>query len=620
MGACFVWVSHARQTPSYPLENLDAWAPFVPEDTHRWTHRNNSVSVRGWSTHAESSRGGYFVSTTKRDLALGFTGWVREPEEAPLTLSVSQVLLHLCLQEEEVYEHRWRPHVEEGREISTDRLSALHRRAGQFALACADRKGRLHALSDAFAGQHLYYGCAEGEVIVSTRASLVAAYLNRGAPPRPRSQSLAWQLGRHESPLGDAHSAWEGVHLLMPEHRLEADRGALVVHRVDLMVRSERSWDDLYQDLIWRAGQLKRIPQVKFELPLTGGLDSRLILGALINAEALSSVDRFYLNASYDHADTRAAQGVATRYQLPLEVCTPQEESETAESFFDRLRRHMFHVEHMVNAWDLKVTSPDLSLPHRGVLPGHYGELYRSHALPVISRSGALFQSVYRTKIYMNRHKLLSTSALKGCRAFGVEWLKERRQAGVPSDHLLDELHREARMWRWVSQTQMFESLGHPSINLLPDVELRAKYATLSLRARLDPTVHFELLRRVDRQLWRLPFADHQWPSSFFKGARCIHTDSPIQERPALRVEGGGNELSYQMRMWDRQGAEIGTFLRAQGAEFDDFYALIDRGALLKKVKNTLKNPHAQAVKGLLQATAIKVALSESLSPYPLKR
>lgn len=624
MSSCFVWVSHKRGEPSYELSNLDPWVPFVPESDRSWRHQSETVSLRAWSTHKEAARGGYFSTTTQRDIALGFTGWVREPDEAPLSLSVAETLLHLCLGEDtKNHPKRWAHKVSSDRDISTTALSKLHKRPGQFALGCVDRAGTLYALSDAFCGQHLYYAVNRGnkddEVIVSNRASLVAAYLQRGAPPAPRIASLAWHLSRHESPLGDAHSAWEGVYLIFPEQRLEAIGGTHRLCEVELPKKSERSWDHLFSDLIWRAGQLKRLPDVQFMLPLTGGLDSRLIFGALSKAQALSSVKCFYLNASRDHADTRAAQQIADSYGFELVVHEPQELQEDAEPFLSRVRRHNFYVEYMVNAWDLKTPSRDLSCPEYGVLPGHYGELYRSHALPVLSWNTKLLKTIYQTRLYMNRHGLLTPQAIKSCVDSGKRWLRGREAQNTPANHLLDELHREARMWRWVSQTQMFESLGYPSICLLADVELRARYAALPLRERLSPRVHFELLRRVDERLWSLPFAEHQWPPRFFKNLQCVHTQQPITHKATPACSGGGNELNYQMQMWRHQQKEIIDSLLSTPTDHV-FWSMISRLALEKKIQKTTRAPTTQSVKALLCAAAFKIALDEPLQPTQMRR
>ena len=608
MSSCFIFISHPRGRPSPPLSDLEPLCPFLPEREDTYHHPSGTATGVVWSARLDGARGGHIATSARGDEAVAFTGWWREPDEAPLSQTVAQTLLHTVTRAP----HDPAPALEE-----------LHIAAGQLAAALVSRDGALHGVGGVFCGRPLFYGVKRAaggdEVVIASRASLAAAYINDGRLPPPRLESLAWLLARHEAPLGDATSAWEGVRCLVPGERLAAKEGALALKTFPLPEpeplhtpqHAAQVWDELYEGLVWRAGQLKRLPGVQFELALTGGLDSRLVLGALLSANALSAVTRVHLTAAEEHHDARSARLIADAYWLALEVTPPSGAEGAQEGFLARARRHNFLVEHMVNAWDLKDGGEELALRATGVLPGHYGELYRSHALPLLSRSHLLLRTSYRTQTYMDRHNLLTPEMIHACVRSGSAWLAAQQVADPRPSFTLDALHRATRMERWVSQTQLWEGLGGPSVCLLPCARARSVYDALPLADRVAPRVHFELMRRVDDRLWRLPFGTHRWPARFYQELRL--------PAPGAPTGGGGNELGYQMLLWAQEGAALCAWM-LDAPSSSPFWDLVSRPKLLKKAQRTLLKPSPQPVKGLLAAAALKVALEEPFTPARLRR
>lgn len=608
MSSTFI-VSVVKTGADHPnFDLLNPWIPCAPQDegAREWQTEGRDIYVKVWSTLTMSARGSYWAwddtpeSSGDHLDSLCFQGWVREPDDYPLTLSVAEVLRSLC------------------KNGDSDALDALHQRPGQFCLVYIDPQLRVHGLSDAFCGQHLYYYDHHDRVVISNRASLIAAYLDgveqldRGhiptsvQPRRPDPLQLGWLLARHESPVHDPASAWSEIKLLLPGQRAVIDQSGLRLHSVKLPERQRPDWDQLYQDLIWRAGQLRRLPDVPLRMALTGGFDSRLILGALIDADLTDRVDLFFVNATPEHADRRAAQMIADHYQLPFEA-RDAVDLYRGDPFLSQIPRHSFFIEYMINAWDLKSGSRQGLLPRFGVLPGHFGELYRSHAHTLHSHTHWTIRA-HHNRAKMDRHSLLSNELITYYHERYLAWFKNREVCGVAANHVLDELHREVRMWRWAAQTQMYESLGYPSFNLLPDLKLRASYAHLSLRDRMRPRVHFELMRRVNEELAWLPFAKHQWPKRW---AAQLGRAAPMP------IQGAGNEVNAQIHMWRREHNEICEFLRAE-VSGSPWREVISRDALERRIAFVIAHPTPQYVKGLLGAAAIKYALEHDLTPHPL--
>ena len=210
MSACFLFISHPQGQPSLPLSTLEPLCPFAPEREDTYRHPSGLATGVVWSAVLSGARGSYIATSARGDEALAFTGWWREPSDTPLSDTVAQALLRALTHN---------PHD------ASEALEALHvEEAGQLCVALITRDGDLHGATGAFCGRHIFYGVKRtpsgDEVALSNRASLVAAYLNDGTTPRPRVESLAWLLARHESPLGDPCSAWEGVSQLFPGERL----------------------------------------------------------------------------------------------------------------------------------------------------------------------------------------------------------------------------------------------------------------------------------------------------------------------------------------------------------------------------------------------------------------
>ncbi len=606
MSSAFLMSYSLKDVAPLQLSLLDRWVPFVSHHTVEVHHRNAelpSIQLRAWSLNEEAARGAYWTLSPQRSVGLVYQGWLREPDDAPMSVSVAEVLEQLC----------------QGGESTA--LDELHHRPGQFAMVYLDPLGRAHALSDAFCGQHLYFSQVSDRVIVSNRATLIAAALDgfsqldrghapeRVQPRRPDPLNLGWHLSRYESPLGDASSAWSEIKLILPHQRLLIDQRGATLVPIEMSEPPTLNWDQLFQDLVWRAGQVARLPDLPYQLPLTGGFDSRLILGALHCAGVLNRIDRVFIRADPAHADHVAASLVADAYGLQLETVSAREAYTQEDGFFNRLKRHNFFIEYMLNAWDLKSFESDLPIPQHASLLGYYGELYRSHADKLRSHLWCSLRRRYLSRDFIDRHRLLTEEAIEHYHSYHERWFTDRYRAQVPANHVLDEAHREARMWRWASQALQAESMCYPSFSLLSDVHLRASYAMMSLKERLQPRVHFELMRRVDDRLSWVPFAKHRWPSRWAQ---------KLGHYPPKPVKGAGNEMNAQIHMWGRERDDICAFLLAEesGSSWSE---IVNREKIAARISFVRSRPTPQHVKGLLGAAGIKLALESDLIPFQLR-
>lgn len=643
MSAVFIWASHAQGDHPFALDSfrhdLEAWVPFNPEKSTYFKHPSGMASALIWETHLEGARGSFSTQTPTRSLMLSYSGWWREPDEAPLTHPSSGIMLAaLCGERRHA---RQRHGYERGladfsptggwqgqavlNHFNLEAFNILHLSPGQFSVALADQDGCIHGLKSALGGGFLYYAHVQHHTskyhtskhhtsthpitVISNRASLVSAFLNQGKPAPPRPESLAWLLARHEQPLGNDQEPWSEVKSLGSGFRISAHAGQMRIHPIPLPGAQAYEWDALFEGLCWRTEYLKRLPHVPYALALTGGYDSRLILGALIKTNQLKRVDRYYINATAQHSDSLVAQTLADHYQLPFMIEPPGRWQNHEESILSRLRRHNFFVEYLFNAWDLLSGPKNLSLPSQGLLPGHLGELYRAHYHWLMSRMRLGLTRGYASTWYADRHHLLTLEMKQYCAHQSRQWILHQYQQGVQNHFIFDELHRHARQEGWATRSIQVENMGFPSLCLLPCVSTRAHYESLPLHARRRPEIHFELTRRIDEHLWTFPFAEKAWPK--------ILTQPFGKE--ISPIYGYGDTSGYQIRAWQTQEKELTAWLLDQD-QHSLFAKVVDLKKLRLKISKVAQHTTAREVKGLLAACAIKIALEEPLRPFQLHR
>ena len=227
-----------------------------------------------------------------------------------------------------------------------------------------------------------------------------------------------------------------------------------------------------------------------------------------------------------------------------------------------------------------------------------------------MSRSRLLLRGLYPTAWYADRHQLLTTQMMRRCGAESRAWVRARYAEGLKTDFIFDQLHRHARQEGWATRAINVESLGLPSLCLIPCVSTRAHYEASPLSSRRRPEVHFELLKRVDDELWRLPFADKAWPRALTRA----HNFSPPHP-----VRGLGDIVGYQVRAWRAEGAQLSEWL-LDTPPSSALWEVIDRSKLQRKLMAVASAPSARSIRGLIATCAIKLALTEPLEPSPLHR
>lgn len=547
-----------------------AYLPFVPEAHDVWLSPDEATALNAWSVYREASRGSFYA--TDRDGALAYNGWMREDDRWPLAESVAGNLLT------------------ESRK--TGLAALMDERAGEFAVVHVQADGKVVAATDLLGTQHLYYGERNGVLALSNRAFLVAAALDGGRLPTPNLMNLAW-LMTGELAMFAGDTMFDDVRLLAGGCSLSADRSSLVVTRPppDDERATSDDWDVHFAELCDRVAQMTRLPDVRFRQTLTGGKDSRLVLGAMLASGAIERLHDCWIEAEPGHPDAEIAQALADHYGLGLDMF----KAHVADSpMWAQLDLHNFQTEVVFHAWD---TKGSIERKREGVVNGHCGEIFRSH-IPLMAKGGwPLMRYKYGSAMWVNRWGLLTKPAFERCRKRQLAEFDRWRDEGTPLTDMQDRWHRECRMQRWLGQALQHDGIGDLSFNPLPGAHLLRRYKQLPVIDRKGHRVHFELTRRVDDWLWRQPFESDTWSRHLLVG----------QPRPEPPLKRDFLQILPQFHQYKQIEAELPDFLL--NPRDDGFFQIVDKRGVRRAMDRARRRPTIRRLQFVLGLVGLRAAL-----------
>ncbi|USQ79820.1 hypothetical protein NF556_19890 [Ornithinimicrobium faecis] len=401
--------------------------------------------------------------------------------------------------------------------VAADELPALgERMAGSLTVYVWDAvTRRVTVLADPLGGSLVFlHRDADGVAVSSHMGGLVALRERQGKPMR---KSLANGLSTLVTggAGGLQQGSYEGVELLDHFHFIEVDREGV-------RIRSYRSRDEFYgaplsyEDgldrveaeilrnvrVVSQASHARKISQ------LTGGLDSRMVLGALQKA-GVSDGFAFNCMGRSNTSDKMIAHGLASEFGLTMTNYTGLSAYSQPETFNDRVLAHMRYSSglHMTPAHARMRRSQAL------VLSGGYGELFRSpyrpeekpvqgtdaHALAEIEWGAAGFGEDPRSRLIsidlMDRYVDTVDEMVRGARGagFGTDAWRDYYYIRRRNRFFVGEISRQ-----WTPFASRFDPLYSVSAG---QVMLRQPWAV-----RKSGVFLFDLMRRLGADLPRLPF------------------------------------------------------------------------------------------------------------------
>lgn len=448
---------------------------------------------------------------------------------------------------------------------------------GSFAIAAFDASGRGSIVVDPVSFRLLYFARTDTELVVSTRAELVACAIGR----RDRDELRAAWLANGPFAVGQ-RSGYDLVSLLPPGSSIEftGDEAPSIersgVERVPATA-NDASIHELV-DTVWEevAEALRAtlsLPVDEHLFGLTGGKDSRLLLSVALG-EGLTDGFTFVTTGPPGLADVVVASALAEQFGLRHEVRFPVVPPQA--SYAARIRRYVSDTAGMSNIWELRERAETEPAIMVSGLVGEFLRQFVRHPARVDTREHLL--RVLRKRPW-SKLKLLTDEAAA---AFQAEAELELERGEGPPMEPLDVLHdfylcnrvRFARhgVLEEVTPRLRSEPLYSPAV-------LQAGFSIGAL-ARSHERLHFEITRRGSESLARAPFVGPGWSDELL--AQVENADDYRGASDVERAQASVKPEAVRARMQRRNfETRMETFREISADASNPAWNVIDRSRVL---------------------------------------
>jgi hypothetical protein len=390
---------------------------------------------------------------------------------------------------------------------------------GDFLFFRLPPEGPPRLVRSAVCNQRLFLAEHDGRQALATRPFLAFAAVRGHGVPDPDPDFFRWACTYAIG--GNAATALRGVRVVLANEdvvfggrmdvgaadlRFLQDEGLRDLHARD----PRRYWDETYDRLVAGTAALG-FADGPIEFPLSGGKDSRLLLGMILRGPERARLDHVFTNGPPQSPEVRAAAAVCAALGLRHETLDATAAAQPRRIEVDaRLPVHLHLTEGEMSPIDLMwSTTP------RRVTQVHGQE----GGLRNISERGDL-----ATGDDVRRWFRLHLSEGDRCGIFRLGPAARTREeidafvdralaAGIPPSDI-PTLHRViCRMGRWVGRSwRVFNDRLFAPYPFVDRHVIRATFNS-GAASRLREEFHFEMLRRIDPALISLPFAGQTWPS-----------------------------------------------------------------------------------------------------------
>lgn len=366
--------------------------------------------------------------------------------------------------------------------------------AGRYALLCWP-----HVSPDAAALLSLHYGSRGDRRVVSSCSGL-AAYVLEGAFREPDiSEALEHRLRINYIPMPG--TGYRGVRKLLHDQKLHLPSMQVVHHEVPIrgLASYATAAEVLSDRLCGFAAELGRRVSGRVFLPLTAGLDSRILAAALREAGVRFEAMTFDFVGKPD-TDVVLARKIARRLGVPHHVVglepfdrrkAAMQRQLTSGSFLDWENTHLLPG----NAYRLLG-------PGDAMVIGGCFEVGRQTS-PLHCFSDACFQTMTGEEVWRRRMEKPGPATFYG---FFDEWLAWRRLHRTQM-HFGSAFYLDQRLSGWRAALELGQDML-PSVSLNPanDSEAYSALITPSLEEQQEGKLQRDVVRRLAPDLARYAY------------------------------------------------------------------------------------------------------------------
>jgi asparagine synthetase B (glutamine-hydrolysing) len=376
----------------------------------------------------------------------------------------------------------------------------------------------------------VYVAELPGAVVVSNRASWVAAVTGRLDSPDPALVAALLNLGY---PLGDA-TAFRGVRAVGGGRLLQARAGQLSVRPVEPAPMRASAATAAERTAAALADAVAPLAEAAApaELSLTGGKDSRLIAAALTAAKVPF---RGRTHGTAAHPDVVVARTIADRLGIEHLVTSPRPPGTASpEDVLARLRSAVLVGDGMLSAFE-NLGRPDPEFAAEPVqIGGHGGELLRGGYAAYAGnplRGAAQFR-----RLTTRRIRLLTSAAASAYLAGLAPWAVRFTRAPM---HALDDFYLASRAGRWSAAARQAYLLRSSLVQPFFDDQVVRTARAVPLHERVSGHLHRDLLAELCPELSGIPFAGRgpasaDWRRSYGDDVAAFLRSYVLDHGPAM--------------------------------------------------------------------------------------
>lgn len=394
---------------------------------------------------------------------------------------------------------------------------------GEFALLRLDHQGNGDLLRNQLASVQLYKFEQDNRIIIGTRPSLISAYIGH----KRLSSDFARWVANYSVPM-TAHSVFDGITCIAPGTKITFTNGrpnfksppGNILANAELAraysVDRRAYWDRTYDALValMRVVELTDLP---IEFPISGGKDSRLLLGLLIAGGYRERIAGTFTNGPEFSPEVISGKAVATHLGLPhTNRWNGTNQRQSVDNIADKLLRHLFISEGEVSPIDLMSS---MNRTDKFNLSGQESGLRNISGTRDVSTRDAVAK-------WLNIHlgsgdfcRIMTADAIQKSRGEIEQYITAAEDCGTPYDQIPTKHRVDNRGSRWVSRIWG----ANNSIGFSPHI-FRTEVVTLAAynagsKSRSLQEFHFEMMRRVDPALVSIPFAGQTWDQELLDAA-----------------------------------------------------------------------------------------------------
>jgi len=471
-----------------PKNNLHRSSTINPDYDIKWKPRQcSSIIVYAWGVDVSPSSAMERVIVDDSGIVL-FNGWAVPELSCACFTTAAAARMH---------------------------ANTINAWAGEFMALFIDQNGNGEINRNLLASVQLYVHNDGPLTLISTRPSIIAAYLGK----KSLSPDFARWVANYAIPM-TRNTIFEGIHFLPPGTSIKIHSGKIETNLPsgDILFSetlaeqylSNRTsyWDGVYENLI----NLLRVIEVtdnSIDFPISGGKDSRLLLGLLVGAGYKSRIKSSFTNGPEFSPEVISGKMVADHLGIPhRNVWSGTQTRERLDDLPIKLLQHLFIGEGEISPVDL---SSSTRVHNRFSLTGQESGLRNIAGKRDVSTDELL-------RLWMRIHLgngdfcgIMTDSAIEACRADITAYVDKAIADSTPFEQLPTRHRVEFRGSRWVSRIwKIHNSVGFSPQVFRSEIITKATYNAGARSRRLEE-FHYEMLRRVTPGLVNIPFSGQTW-------------------------------------------------------------------------------------------------------------